>query len=79
MRPLRTGERRRCNSRGSWESRLYLDFQALAMQVQTGPPSLSPTPIPPEERSGSYGEGMQHLTDLTRLLGCTALPLTPFP
>jgi hypothetical protein len=52
MRPLRPRERHGCDGSGGWESRLYLDLQALAVQVQAGPPMQPPAPIT-RSRSGA--------------------------
>jgi hypothetical protein len=75
MRPLCARERHRCDGWGGWESRLSLDLQILAVQVQAGPPMQPPAPITPEHRSRAHSQRMQQHTDLSWLLGGAALPL----
>jgi len=76
--PLRTRERHGCVGSGGWESRLYLGLQALAVQVQAGPPMQPPAPITPEQRSRPHRQRMQQHADLARLRYSAALPLTLF-
>ncbi len=49
------------------------------MQLQASSPRLSPAPVTPEERSSTYGQGMEQQADLTWLLSGAALPLTLLP
>jgi hypothetical protein len=52
----------------------YLDV-LISYQPHTSPPMLSPTPIPPEKRSGADGERMQQDAYLAWLQGLAAIPL----
>ena len=74
MRTLGTRDRRRGNSsRGREKSGFHLDLQALAVQMQARSPLVPPVPVPPEQRSRSYPQGMEQHSHLARL-GCGASP-----
>ena len=81
MRPLCAGKRRRReDSRGGNRScRLHMQLHALvAKQVDAGTSMNPSTPVTPSERFSPDHEGMQQYTNLARLFGGTALPLTLF-
>jgi hypothetical protein len=78
MRTLGPREYERGNSWSGREIWLYLDVQALAVQVDTRPPLVSSVPVSPEQRSRSHLQGMEQDAHLTRFGRCTAVPLTVF-
>src|ERR1700675_3098966 len=79
MRALCTGQECRREIRVDRETLLHLYFHALLSKQMPAHSSMeSPTPILPEERSRTDGEGMQEHTHLARLCGGAALPLTLF-
>ncbi len=76
MRSLRTGED---HIHGMWRSgrrrKVYLDT-LVSQELHAGAPVNSSTPVLPEDRPLSDHERMQQHTDLARLRGSIALPLT---
>lgn len=77
MRSLRAGDDLRRRARWRRERGITLNLQALgAHQLDADPPIESAAPVSPEDWGGSDGQGMEQETDLARLCGVTALPLT---
>src|SRR5258708_2424002 len=80
MRSLCTGQGRRSEIRAGREPLLSLYLHTLGTQQLSAHPSMVPTtPISPEQGRGTDNKGMQEHTDLARLGGSAALPLTLFP
>jgi hypothetical protein len=77
MRPLRTGQRRRWER---WSGRKTLfspHLHALVTkELHTRPPMLPAAPVFPEDGFRPDDQWMQEHTDLARLRGGTAIPLT---
>jgi hypothetical protein len=80
MRPLRPGEGSRRKTRAGSTAGFHLHLHPLlTQQLDALPPMQPPAPISPEHRGWTNGEGMQEHTNLARLFGGAALPLTLFP
>ena len=59
---LCTGEGQRRDSWIGGESRLHLDLQVLAVQLQTCSPMLPSAPVTPKQRSRAHGKRVQQHT-----------------
>ncbi len=79
MRTLGTRDRGRSSGFGGGKGWLSLDVQALAMQVETCLPLVSPIPVPPQQRSRSHRQGMEQDADLARFACFAPAPLALLP
>lgn len=67
-------DRRRGGS-SAGKSWFYQDLQVLAMQTDTCTPLVPSVPVPPEQWSGTHGEGMKQYADLARFRRGATVPL----
>ena len=80
MRPLRPRKERRQRVWAELVGQADLDFYPLvAQELHASAAMLSAAPISPQERGRTHLERMEQHTDLARLFGGAALPLTVLP